>query len=526
MWIVRVALDRPYTFVVLALLILILSPLVILATPTDIFPNINIPVIAVVWTYTGLNPEEMEGRITTDYERALTTLVDNIQHIESTSYNGICDRQDLPAAERQSRYRQRAGHRCLAVAARQMPPGTQPPEILNYSASSVPILQLGLSGAGMSEQELNDLGLNFLRTQLVTVPGAVIPYPYGGKQREVMINLNPRLLQAKGLSPADVLNAVSKQYLVLPSGTAKISQFEYDVRVNGTPRTVASLNNLPIKTVGNATIYLRDVATVSDGFRAADQHRAPERPARRAGQHPQGRQRLDDQRRQRHSRACCRASRRRCRRNCRSSRSRPVDLREGRGHRRDPRGGHRRRPDRADDPALPRQLAQHPHHRGLHPAVDPDLGHGAELPRPDDQHHDAGRPGAGGRHPGRRRHRHDREHGALPGGRPRPARRDPERRLADRGAGAGLDAVHLHRLRADVPARRRRALSVRAAGRGGGVRHARLLRAVAHAGADDGDVSAAGEAASTAAQSRNPLVRFQRGFERASNGSATAIAAR
>jgi CzcA family heavy metal efflux pump len=266
MWIVRIALDRPYTFAVLALLILILSPLVIFETPTDIFPNINIPVVAVVWTYTGLNAEEMEGRITTSYERSLTTLVDNIQHIESTTYDGIAlvkiflqPRASLDTANAQVTA-------ASQLALHQMPPGTQPPEILNYSASSVPILQLGLSGPGMSEQELNDLALNFLRTQLVTVPGAQVPYPYGGKQREIIVNFNPKLLQAKGLSPADVLAAMSTQYLVLPSGTAKISQFEYDVRVNGAPHTVDELNNLPIKQSGNATIYLRDVATVSNGF--------------------------------------------------------------------------------------------------------------------------------------------------------------------------------------------------------------------------------------------------------------------
>jgi CzcA family heavy metal efflux pump len=266
MWIVRTALDRPYTFIVLALLILILSPIVILSTPTDIFPNINIPVVAVGFTYTGLNPEEMEGRITTVYERSLTTLVDNIQHIESTSYNGLAivkiylqPNSSIDTANAQVTA-------ASQMMLRQLPPGTQPPLVINFSASSVPILQLGLSGPGMSEQELNDLGLNFLRTQLVTVPGSVIPYPYGGKQRQVMINLNPSLLQSKGLSPSDVLNSVAMQYLVLPSGTAKISQFEYDVRMNATPSTVQALNNLPIKTVGNATIYLRDVATVSDGF--------------------------------------------------------------------------------------------------------------------------------------------------------------------------------------------------------------------------------------------------------------------
>ncbi len=266
MWIVRLALDRPYTFVVLALLILILSPLVILATATDIFPNINIPVVAVVWTYTGLNPEEMEGRLTSTFERSLTTLVDNIEHIESTSYNG----QSLvkiylqPGASLDTANAQTVA--CAQLMLRQMPPGTQPPEILNFSASSVPILQLGLSGPGLSEQELNDLALNFLRTQLVTVPGAVVPYPYGGKTRELMINLNPHKLQATGLSPSDVLNAVQKQYLVLPSGTVKISDFEYDVHVNGTTTDANELNNLPIKTANGATIYLRDVATVAVAF--------------------------------------------------------------------------------------------------------------------------------------------------------------------------------------------------------------------------------------------------------------------
>jgi CzcA family heavy metal efflux pump len=266
MWIVRIALSRPYTFVVLALLILILSPLVISRTPTDIFPNINIPVIAVGWSYTGLSPEDMEGRLTTVYERSLTTLVDNIQHIESTIYNG----QSITKIFLQPGASLDTANAQVTAAAqtmlRQMPQGTQPPLILNFSASSVPILQLGLSGPGFSEQALNDLSLNFLRTQLVTVPGSVIPYPYGGKMRQVMITLNPARLQAKGLSPADVLNAAALQYLVLPSGTAKISEFEYDVRMNGTTRTVQQINDLPIKTVGNATIYMRDVATVSDGF--------------------------------------------------------------------------------------------------------------------------------------------------------------------------------------------------------------------------------------------------------------------
>ena len=266
MWIVRLALNRPYTFIVLALVILLLSPLVILRTPTDIFPNINIPVIAVVWTYNGLDAEEMEGRITGSYERALTALVDNIEHIESTTYNGLALVKIFlqPKASLDT-----ANAQVTAVSQfmlRSMPPGTQPPEIVNFAASSVPILQLGLSGKGLSEAQLNDLALNFLRTQLVTVPGSVLPYPYGGKQRQVMINLNPQLVQAKGLSTSDVLAAVNAQNLVLPGGTAKIAQFEYDIRLNSSPPTVKELNDLPIKQVGGATIYLRDVATVSDGY--------------------------------------------------------------------------------------------------------------------------------------------------------------------------------------------------------------------------------------------------------------------
>jgi CzcA family heavy metal efflux pump len=266
MWIVRIALDRPYTFIVLALLIVLLSPVIILRTPTDIFPNINIPVVAVAWQYTGLSPEELEGRLTSVYERVLTTTVDNIEHIESTTVNGqaIVKIFLQPGASLDT-----ANAQVTAISQavlRQLPPGTLPPLIINYSASSVPILQLGLSGQGLSEQQLNDMGQNFVRPQLVTVPGAVIPWPYGGKQRQVMIDLNQNLLQSKGLSPQDVLIALTDQNLVLPGGTAKIGEFEDDVRVNSSPRTVAELNELPIKQVGSTTVYLRDVANIRDGF--------------------------------------------------------------------------------------------------------------------------------------------------------------------------------------------------------------------------------------------------------------------
>jgi len=266
MWIVRVALDRPYTFIVLAILILVLSPVMILRTPTDIFPNINIPVIAVAWQFTGMNPEELEGRLTSTYERILTTTVDNIEHIESTTVNGqaIVKIYLQPGASLDT-----ANAQVTAISQtilRQLPPGTLPPLIINYSASSVPILQLGISGQGLSEQQLNDLSQNFLRPQLVTVPGAVIPYSYGGKQRQVMIDLNEGLIQSKGLAPQDILTAVQQQNLIAPSGTAKIGAFEYDVRANFSPKTVPELNDLPVKVVGNSTIYLRDVANIRDGF--------------------------------------------------------------------------------------------------------------------------------------------------------------------------------------------------------------------------------------------------------------------
>jgi CzcA family heavy metal efflux pump len=266
MWIVRVALTRPYTFIILALLILILSPVVLLRTPTDIFPSIDIPVVSVAWTYTGLNPEELEGRLTTPYEKALTTLVDNIEHIESTTYNGTAVVKIFlqPNASLDTANAQITAASQFQL--RQLPPGTLPPEIINFSASSVPILQIGLSGKNLSEQQLNDLGLNFIRPQMVTVPGAVVPNPYGGKQRQVMVNMDQNLMQARGVSPADILNALNAQNVVMPSGTAKIGENEYDVRMNSAPRTIADLNNIPIKQVGSTTIYLRDVATVSDGF--------------------------------------------------------------------------------------------------------------------------------------------------------------------------------------------------------------------------------------------------------------------
>ena len=266
MWIVRVALHCPYTFIVLALLILLVSPIVILRTPTDIFPNINIPVISAIWTYTGLNPEEFEGRITSVYERVLTTTVNDIEHIESTTLNGTAVVKIFlqPYASATTGVAQVAA--VSQTILKQMPAGINPPIILSYSASSVPILQLALSGKGLQEQDLNDIAMNFLRTQLVTVPGAVVPYPYGGKQRQIMIDLNQAEMQAKGLSPLDVVNAVGNQNLLLPSGTAKIGQFEYDVDMNYSPKKIEEINDFPLKVVNNSPIYVRDIGHARNGF--------------------------------------------------------------------------------------------------------------------------------------------------------------------------------------------------------------------------------------------------------------------
>jgi multidrug efflux pump subunit AcrB len=266
MWIVRIALERPYTFVVLTLLILLISPLVIQRTPVDIFPNVNIPIVSVLWNYTGLSAEEMEERVSTVFERNLTTSVNDIEHTESQTYNGksIIKIFFHPNVKIEMAVAQIGAQGSSAV--RFMPPGTTPPFIVVYNASSVPIVQLALSGKGLSEQQLFDFAINSIRTGLATVQGASIPYPYGGKQRQVMIDIRPDLLQAKGLSPADVVNAVSVQNLILPSGTSKIGPFEYDVDLNSSPTRVQELNDLPIKAVNNTTIYIHDVAHVRDGY--------------------------------------------------------------------------------------------------------------------------------------------------------------------------------------------------------------------------------------------------------------------
>jgi multidrug efflux pump subunit AcrB len=266
MWIVRLALRRPYTFVVLSLMLFLLAPVVISRTPTDIFPNIDIPVISVIWQYAGLSAQDLSERIVYIAERQMTTTVNNIEHIESQSMNGIAVIKIFfqPSANVNSAMAQVTGS--MQTALRQMPQGTNPPLIISYNASTVPILQLAVSGAGLSEQALYDFASNFIRPQLITVPGTAIPLTYGGKQRQIQVDLNRQALQAKGMGPSDVVTALGNQNLILPAGTSKIGPLEYDVEMNGSPRSVTELNDLPIRTVNGATIYVRDVAHVRDGY--------------------------------------------------------------------------------------------------------------------------------------------------------------------------------------------------------------------------------------------------------------------
>ncbi len=263
--IVRIALQRPYTFIVLAMVILIVGGLAAVRTPIDIFPDIRVPVVAVIWQYTGLSPDDMSGRMVSPYERVLTTTVNDIEHIEAQSMQGIgiVKIYFQPGADIRL-----ANAQITAVSQtvlKQMPPGSTPPLILNYSASTVPILQLALSGKGLSEQQLGDYALNVIRTNLVTVPGAAVPYPYGGRTRQVQVDIDPVALQSKGLSATDIGNAIAAQNQINPAGFVKIGTFQYNLRLNNAPDTIEALNDIPVKTVNGATIYMRDVAHVRDG---------------------------------------------------------------------------------------------------------------------------------------------------------------------------------------------------------------------------------------------------------------------
>jgi CzcA family heavy metal efflux pump len=266
MWIVALALRRPYTFIVMAIVIIILMGVTVVRTPTDIFPDINIPVVSVVWSYTGMSPQDIADRIVTNSERGINITVNDIEHIESQSVNGL---GVIKVFFRPGTNVQGAIAETTAICQttlRGLPPGTVPPLIISYSASTTPIVQLGLSSKTLPEQQLFDLGQNFLRNYLATVPGAATPYPYGGKIRQIQVDLDSRKLQTYGLSPNDIVTAVNAQNLILPSGTIKLGPVEYNVEMNGTPATIAELNDLPVKTVNGATLYIRDVAHIRDGF--------------------------------------------------------------------------------------------------------------------------------------------------------------------------------------------------------------------------------------------------------------------
>ena len=266
MWLVKLALRRPYTFVVMALLIVLVGIFTVVRMPTDIFPDIDIPVISVVWGYGGLSPDEMEKRIVNNFERALTTTVNDIEHIESQTLTGISVVKIFfqPDAKLEA-----ATAQVTAIAqpvVRSMPPGTVPPFIIRYSASNVPIMQVALDSDSLSEQQLFDYGVNFIRADIATIPGAQVPWPYGGKQRQIMVDIDPARLYARGLSPRDVSNALGLENVILPTGTAKIGANEYPIVLNASPEAAAQIGDLPIKNVNGATVYVRDVATVRDGY--------------------------------------------------------------------------------------------------------------------------------------------------------------------------------------------------------------------------------------------------------------------
>ncbi|KWK48981.1 RND transporter [Burkholderia stagnalis] len=266
MWIVNLALRRPYTFIVMAIMIVLATPLALMRTPVDVLPSIDIPVISVIWNYNGLSAKEMTNRITAVHERVLTTTVNNIQHIESTTLPGTAVVKVFlqPGANVQTAIAQTVSSAQAIV--RQMPQGATPPLVITYSASSIPVIQLGLSSKTLSEQSLADIALNFLRPQLITIPGAQVPFPYGGRTRVVAVDIDSKALMSKGLTPADVVNAVNAQNLVLPTGTAKMGQTEYRIDTNASADTIADIGHIPLQTVNGATTYLGEVAAVRDGF--------------------------------------------------------------------------------------------------------------------------------------------------------------------------------------------------------------------------------------------------------------------
>ncbi len=448
---------------------LIIGPLVIYRTPTDVFPDINIPVVSVIWGYTGLSADEIASRIVVGYERGLTATVNDIEHIESQSLNGlgVVKIYFHPNVRLEMAVAQVTALSQSAV--RNDPPGTTPPFIITYDASSVPILQLALSGKNLSEQQLNDIGSNFIRSQLATVQGAVLPNPYGGKQRQVQVDLNMEALQAKGLSPNDVVSAIGSQNLILPSGTVKIGALENDVELNSSPRTVEELNDLPIKAVGTNTIYIRDVAHVRDGS-----------PPQTNVVHVDG------------QRAALMTV-------LKSGNASTLDVIA-----------------KVKD-AMPLVLASLPPELQVRPIADQSLFVRASIngvlreaiiaacltgimilvflgnsqrDRGNHQYHDAGRPGAGGWYSGRRCHCRNRKHQSQSRAGQGNHSGHPGRGATDRRSRVRVHAFHLYCFCSHVFSYWRGPLPVCAARRSSRFRDARFLFAFANAGADHGAFSA------------------------------------
>ena len=494
MGIVRFALKFPYTFYVLAALILFLGVSAIMVMPEDIFPEINIPVVSVIWQYTGLSVPEMEQRVTTYSQYSISSNVTGIKNMEAQTLNGISVQKiyfqpdvnlDLAIAQIVA-----ATNSIRAL----MPAGIQPPIVVQYNASSVPVLQLSLSSDRLNEQQLYDYGIYNLRQQLAPVPGVTFPTPDGGKYRQIMVDIDPLKLQARGLTPADVVNAVNAQNLTLPSGLAKIGDTQYTVRTNAMPASIADLNDIPIKYINGQTVFLRDVGQVHDGW-AVQQNIV-----------------RDDGRRSvllsvlKNGNASTVAVVNGVRKVLEVARAggtagpqhqravRSIEARHRIDRRRAARGSDRGRPHRADDPAVSRLMAVDPDRLDLDSAVDPDVDRRPLLHGPHAQHHDARRHGACGRHPGRRFDGDDREHPPAAQRRHESCGGDPARLRRHRGADHGLDACDQLRVHVGGVPRRAGKIPVHPARARGGVRDAGVLRALADADAGHHRPAAQGRA--------------------------------
>ena len=400
MWIVRLALRRTYTFVVMALLIAVVGGVSIYRMSTDIFPEINIPVVSVVWQYTGMPADEIETRVVLPNERVLTTAVNDIEHIESQSLFGVGVIRIYfqPGAKIEAAVAQvtATSQAMLKI----MPPGINPPYIVQYSATSVPIVQIAVSSDTLTEQQIFDYAANFVIQRLGTVQGARVPQPFGGKWRQVMVDLDLDQLYARGLSPQDLRNAITNQNLIIPAGTAKIGPTEYYVKLNSSPDVLAAFNDIPIKTVNGVPVYVKNVAHVRDGYAIQTNIVRPRRPPGGTHDRSQGGRGEYPGRGPAGPRGPARHPGPAAPRAQDGAAVRPVDLRPGGGPGRAQGGGHRGRFDGPHDPALPRLVAEHADRRHLDPAVDPGVCHhplGAGLYA---QHHDPGRHGPGRGHPG------------------------------------------------------------------------------------------------------------------------------